>query len=185
MSRSHVCDVICWLRLFLRSAAEVIARGAQGPGVPIGGVCMAQDWARAFYASGAWVRCRESFAAMRRAADGGVCQDCGRSLGEIAHHWPVPLTAENIGDPAVAPNHDNLRVQGVSRSVPGARRFQAGGAAVGVRRQRGRDRCRRGGGAPLFAAQRGRRPDRSRSFGEYAGGREAPLGGGKTGKIKF
>lgn len=70
---------------------------------------MAQDWARAFYASGAWVRCRESFAAMRRAKDGGVCQDCGRSLGEIAHHWPVPLTPENIGDPAVALNHDNLR----------------------------------------------------------------------------
>lgn len=70
---------------------------------------MAQVWARRFYSSGAWLKCRDSFIRGRRAIDGGLCQDCQEQLGEIAHHWPVPLTAQNVGDPQVALNHRNLR----------------------------------------------------------------------------
>ncbi len=68
-----------------------------------------QDWARRFMHSSRWLSCRRCFVAKRLAIDGGVCQDCGRRLGEIAHHWPVPLTEQNISDPMVALNHDNLR----------------------------------------------------------------------------
>ena len=70
---------------------------------------MAQDWAKPFYSSGAWLQCRASFISGRESMDGGVCQDCGDKPGEIAHHWPVPLTPENIRDPSVALNHRNLR----------------------------------------------------------------------------
>lgn len=70
---------------------------------------MAQAWARIFYASSPWLKCRDSFISKRRAIDGGLCQDCREKLGEIAHHWPVPLTAQNIGDVGIALNHRNLR----------------------------------------------------------------------------
>lgn len=70
---------------------------------------MAQDWARAFYNGRAWLECRDSFIAERIAIDGGLCQDCRENLGEIAHHWPVMLTAENINDSEVSLNHRNLR----------------------------------------------------------------------------
>lgn len=70
---------------------------------------MAQDWAKAFYSSTAWLQCRASFISVREGIDGGICQDCQDMPGEIAHHWPAPLTAQNIGDPEVALNHANLR----------------------------------------------------------------------------
>ena len=70
---------------------------------------MAQAWAKAFYSGGRWLACREAFCQERVAIDGGLCQDCKDSLGEIAHHWPVPLTAENIQDETISLSHDNLR----------------------------------------------------------------------------
>lgn len=68
---------------------------------------MAQDFAKAFYKSATWRRCRRSFIAERTAVDGGVCQRCGRALGYIVHHreW---LTPENLSDADVALNHNNL-----------------------------------------------------------------------------
>lgn len=70
---------------------------------------MAQEWAKAFYSSKRWLDCREALKQERIGIDGGLCQDCKDRLGEIAHHWPVPLTAQNIQDETISLNHDNLR----------------------------------------------------------------------------
>ena len=65
---------------------------------------MAKEWAKAFYKSKAWRRCRASFIADRRRIDGGLCQCCHELPGYIVHH-KVILTPENINDPEIALNH--------------------------------------------------------------------------------
>ena len=71
---------------------------------------MAKDFAKAFYNSKAWKACRASYIAKRCMIDGGMCESCNTELGFIVHHIE-PLTAENVGNPDVALNHDNLRYE--------------------------------------------------------------------------
>ena len=68
---------------------------------------MAREFARAFYDSPAWRKCRAAFIAERRSIDGGMCQACGVALGYIVHHT-IPLSPENIDDPDISLNHDRL-----------------------------------------------------------------------------
>lgn len=73
---------------------------------------MAQEFAKSFYNSKAWKECRASFIAERIAIDGGLCMTCGAvtgNLGYIVHHNNVWLTPENINNPEVSLNHDNLK----------------------------------------------------------------------------
>lgn len=69
---------------------------------------MAKEFAREFYDSAAWRRCRKAFIAERIALDGGLCQDCKDEIGYIVHH-KVVLTPKNIDDPDVSLNHRNLK----------------------------------------------------------------------------
>ena len=66
-------------------------------------------FARTFYMSRAWVRCRKGYAASK----GGLCERCwSKGLikpGEEVHH-KIRLTPENINDPAIALNWDNLEL---------------------------------------------------------------------------
>lgn len=68
-----------------------------------------KEWARAFYKSGEWKRCREDYAA----SVGGLCERCLQrgvyKPGEIVHH-KVHLTPDNIHDPGVTLNWDNLEL---------------------------------------------------------------------------
>ena len=68
---------------------------------------MAREFAKKFYNSKAWRKCRAAFIAKRRAIDGGMCQRCSRDVGYIVHHvkW---ITPDNINDPAITLNHENL-----------------------------------------------------------------------------
>lgn len=68
---------------------------------------MAQKFAEKFYNSTAWRKCRESYIAERVLINGGMCEMCGAELGYILHH-KIWLTADNISDPDIALNHDNL-----------------------------------------------------------------------------
>lgn len=68
---------------------------------------MAREFAKAFYDSAAWRKCRKTFLAYRRAADGGMCQRCHEKPGYIIHHR-TELTPENITDPDITLNMDNL-----------------------------------------------------------------------------
>lgn len=69
---------------------------------------MAQEFAKRFYNSKAWKECRASFISKRITLDGGMCMTCHQELGYIVHHktW---LTPENITNPMIALNHDNLK----------------------------------------------------------------------------
>ena len=69
---------------------------------------MAKEWAKAFYNSKKWIRCRNSYIGFRISIDGGTCEECKRQQGYIVHHT-ITLTAENITDPDVALNHDNMK----------------------------------------------------------------------------
>ena len=71
------------------------------------GVMDVQDYARSFYKSSAWQLCRASYIAERQSIDGGLCERCHHALGYIVHH-KVTITPNNINDPMITLNHDNL-----------------------------------------------------------------------------
>ena len=63
---------------------------------------MAKDFAKAFYKSKAWRVVREQ--ALRR--DAYTCHDCEGRATEV--HHKNPITPENINDPNITLNIDNL-----------------------------------------------------------------------------
>lgn len=69
---------------------------------------MARGFAKKFYNSSAWKKCRASYISTRVAIDGGMCETCGKELGYIVHHkeW---ITELNINKPEITLNHDNLK----------------------------------------------------------------------------
>lgn len=69
---------------------------------------MAREFARAFYNSARWKKCKKSYIAERVRIDGGMCETCHRELGKIVHHT-VWLNEDNINDDNVALNHSLLR----------------------------------------------------------------------------
>lgn len=66
-----------------------------------------QDYAKKFYKSKQWERCREGY--LSRV--GGLCEPClkaGRfTPAEIVHHKTF-ITPENINDPTITLNFENL-----------------------------------------------------------------------------
>ncbi|MBQ9489696.1 MAG: hypothetical protein IJU80_07180 [Lachnospiraceae bacterium] len=68
---------------------------------------MAQEWAAAFYKSKKWQKCRRTYLEKRIMTDGGLCEECKDKPGYIVHH-KIILTPENICDPLVSLNEDNL-----------------------------------------------------------------------------
>ena len=66
-----------------------------------------QAWAKSFYFSPAWRSCRAAYIK----SVGGLCERClARGVyrsGEIVHH-KIHLTPENMNDPNIALNWDNL-----------------------------------------------------------------------------
>lgn len=65
-----------------------------------------KDYAKGFY-NRKWLPCRDAYRAHRVSVDGGMCERCHNALGYIVHH-KTELTAENISDPEIALNFDNL-----------------------------------------------------------------------------
>lgn len=66
-----------------------------------------KDWAAFFYSSKTWKRCREYV--MKR--DAYLCQDClkkGRHVPAEEVHHIIPLQPENITDPSITLNEENL-----------------------------------------------------------------------------
>ena len=66
-----------------------------------------QDWAKTFYKSKAWLKCRNAYIRKRVGIDGGICEECHDNVGYIVHHR-LALTKENISDPEIALNEANL-----------------------------------------------------------------------------
>lgn len=69
---------------------------------------MAKEFAKKFYNSKAWKKCRASYIAMRQSIDGGMCESCHERPGYIVHH-KTELTPYNINDPFVSLNFQNLK----------------------------------------------------------------------------
>ena len=63
---------------------------------------MAKEFAKAFYKSKAWLRCREGFIQSVY----GLCNRCGKP-GYIVHH-KILLTPSNIDNPDITLNWDRL-----------------------------------------------------------------------------
>ena len=72
-------------------------------GFCVGGIKM-QPWARQFYRSKAWLRCREAY----YASQFGLCERCS-GPGLIVHH-KVKLMPQNISDISVTLERDNLQL---------------------------------------------------------------------------
>lgn len=72
-------------------------------------IIMHQAWQYEFYNSSAWKKCR---AAYRKKA-GGLCEECLSkgiiSAGVEVHHIKH-LTEQNVNDPKIALNFDNLKL---------------------------------------------------------------------------
>ena len=63
---------------------------------------MAKDYAKKFYRSKAWRECRASYISKVY----GLCERC-KQPGKILHHKEY-ITPDNINDPNITLNHDNL-----------------------------------------------------------------------------
>lgn len=68
---------------------------------------MAKEWAKPFYNSKAWKRCRNAYIQKRMLIDGATCEICHEEPIYIVHH-KITLTPVNIKDPDIALNHCNL-----------------------------------------------------------------------------
>lgn len=69
---------------------------------------MAKEFAKGFYNSKTWRRCREAYIKHREAIDGGMCETCHEVPGYIVHH-KEELTPRNINNPDIALNFANLK----------------------------------------------------------------------------
>ena len=68
---------------------------------------MAREYAKGFYASEAWHKCRLGYISHRRSVDGGLCEECKEALGFIVHHR-TKITARNVNDPRITLSWNNL-----------------------------------------------------------------------------
>lgn len=69
---------------------------------------MAREFAKRFYKSKEWLKCRAAYIKHRKSIDGGLCESCHEQPGYIVHH-KIELTPENINDPDIALGHGNLK----------------------------------------------------------------------------
>jgi 5-methylcytosine-specific restriction endonuclease McrA len=65
---------------------------------------MAREFAKKFYNSKEWIKCREAF----KQSKFGICERCGMP-GEEVHH-KEHLTPENINDPYITLSFENLEL---------------------------------------------------------------------------
>ena len=63
-----------------------------------------REFAKRFYTSSAWKKCRESYIATVH----GLCERCS-GAGKIVHH-KIYLNEGNIDDPSVTLSHENLEL---------------------------------------------------------------------------
>lgn len=66
-----------------------------------------KEYAKSFYKSKRWQKCRKAYIDKRIMIDGGMCEECGVNLGFIVHHI-IPLNENNINDSAVTLNPEHF-----------------------------------------------------------------------------
>lgn len=68
-------------------------------------IWLAKEYAKKFYKSTAWKKCRESYIATTL---DGMCEHCKEVPGYIVDHI-VEITPESIDNPDITLNHENLQ----------------------------------------------------------------------------
>lgn len=68
---------------------------------------MAKEWAKSFYSSAAWIKCKNAYIDKRIMIDGGLCEVCHNAPGYIVHH-KIMLKSDNINKPEISLNHEQL-----------------------------------------------------------------------------
>lgn len=68
-----------------------------------------KEFAKPFYKSAKWRKCRAAYIKHRVMIDGGYCEVCHKILGKIVHH-KEPLTPSNINKEQITLSFDNLRL---------------------------------------------------------------------------
>lgn len=66
-----------------------------------------KDYAKSFYKSAKWKKCRTAYISSRTRIDGGMCEECGEVVGYIVHH-KILLTQQNISNSSVTLDFANL-----------------------------------------------------------------------------
>lgn len=69
---------------------------------------MAKEFAKTFYNSKRWIKCRQTYIKARIGIDGGLCEMCRDNTGYIVHH-NILLTKENIQEYDISLNHAHLK----------------------------------------------------------------------------
>lgn len=69
---------------------------------------MAKEFAKKFYNSAKWKKCKKAYIDNRMLIDGGMCEECHERLGEIVHH-EERLTEDNIDNEWISLNPEKLR----------------------------------------------------------------------------
>ena len=103
---------------------------------------MAKPWAKRFYNSDRRQACRNGYIQERIRIDGGMCEVCKEKLGYIVHH-KILLTPENIRNPEVSLNWENLSYEckdchdqheghGVKRSISPVCVFDSDGNPIEI-----------------------------------------------------
>ena len=67
---------------------------------------MAKEFAKAFYHSRQWKKCRDSYIRQRIGIDGGLCELCQSSLGYIVHHKDFKTVPKILETPYI-PSTEN------------------------------------------------------------------------------
>lgn len=68
---------------------------------------MSKPFAKPFYNSKDWQACRDAYLSERYKIDGGLCERCHTEAGQEVHHV-ITLNPDNIHDPDITLNHENL-----------------------------------------------------------------------------
>lgn len=95
---------------------------------------MAREFAKAFYNSAKWRKCRKLYIINRLTIDGGLCEHCRSKLGYIVDHIEE-LNENNINDSNITLNHDNLQylcLECHNKKTFGKKRITADGLSFDV-----------------------------------------------------
>lgn len=65
---------------------------------------MAQEFSKSFYNSKAWKKCRRDYISKVH----GLCERCVEPTPGLILHHKIELTPDNMDDPNITLNHDNL-----------------------------------------------------------------------------
>lgn len=104
---------------------------------------MAKEWAKAFYKTKRWQKCKNAYISKRIGIDGGLCEECCDRPGYIVHHR-ITLTENNITDPDICLNenhleyvckicHDMFEGHGLNKRIKPLCRFDENGQPIPMR----------------------------------------------------